>query len=120
MLGQVAMVGGYAVLLAVYGASGPGADPASFRWVWRLMDVSCAVRAAPGRSSALRVFLCKSGFYGAFVMARRALNRQKRRFPARAGSQIPSTHGPMRLPPTRSMLRTIASPRSEAAGSSTP
>jgi hypothetical protein len=82
---QVAMVGGYAVLLAVYGASGPGADPASFRWVWRLMDVSCAVRATPGRSSALRVFLCKSGFYGAFVRARRALTHQKRRFPARAG-----------------------------------
>jgi hypothetical protein len=26
--------------------------------------------------------LCKSGFYGAFVWARRALNRRKRRFPA--------------------------------------
>ena len=39
-----------------------------------------------GRLSALLVFLCRSGFYGAFVWARRALNRQKRRFPARAGS----------------------------------
>jgi hypothetical protein len=37
-----------------------------------------------GRLSALSVFLCKSGFYGAFVWARRALNSQKRWFPARA------------------------------------
>ena len=43
-----------------------------------------SVRAAPGRLSALGVFLCKSVLYGAFVWARRALNRQKRRFPARA------------------------------------
>jgi hypothetical protein len=38
----------------------------------------------PGRLSALSVFLCKSFFYGVFVWARRALNTQKRRFPARA------------------------------------
>jgi hypothetical protein len=38
----------------------------------------------PGRLSALRVFLCKSVLYGAFVWARRALNSRKRRFPARA------------------------------------
>jgi hypothetical protein len=38
----------------------------------------------PGRLSALSVSLCKSVFYGAFVWARRALNSQKRRFPARA------------------------------------
>jgi hypothetical protein len=39
----------------------------------------------PGRAlSALSVFLCKSVFYGAFVWARRALNSEKRRFPARA------------------------------------
>ena len=38
----------------------------------------------PGRLSALSVFLCKSVFYGAFVWARRVLNSQKRRFPARA------------------------------------
>ena len=38
----------------------------------------------PGRLSALRVFLWKSILYGAFVWARRALNRRKRRFPARA------------------------------------
>ena len=42
------------------------------------------VRARPGRLSALRVFHNKSGLYGAFVKARRALNSQKRRFPARA------------------------------------
>jgi hypothetical protein len=40
----------------------------------------------PGRLSALSVFLSKSFFYGAFVWARRALNRPKRRFPARAGA----------------------------------
>jgi hypothetical protein len=39
----------------------------------------------PGRLSALRVFLCKSVLYGAFVRARRALTHQKRRSPARAG-----------------------------------
>jgi hypothetical protein len=38
----------------------------------------------PGRLSALSVFLCKSVFYGVFVWARRALNIQKLRFPARA------------------------------------
>ena len=37
-----------------------------------------------GRLSALSVFLCKSVFYGVFVWARRALNSQKWRFPARA------------------------------------
>jgi hypothetical protein len=42
------------------------------------------VRATSGRLSALRVFLSKSILYGAFVWARRALNSQKRRFPARA------------------------------------
>ena len=36
------------------------------------------------RLSALSVYLCKSDFYGAFVWARRALNSQKRWFPARA------------------------------------
>ena len=43
-----------------------------------------AVRAVPGRLSALSVFLLKSVLYGAFVWARRALNSRKRRFPARA------------------------------------
>jgi hypothetical protein len=50
-------------------------------------DISSrVVRAAQGRLSALRVFLCKSVMYGAFVWARRALKHQKRRFPARAGA----------------------------------
>ena len=43
-----------------------------------------------GRLSALvflSCFLCKSVLYGVFVWARRALNSQKRRFPARAGRQ---------------------------------
>ena len=48
------------------------------------LQLNRTVRAARGRLSALRVFLCKSVFYGAFVWARRALNSQKRRFPARA------------------------------------
>jgi hypothetical protein len=39
------------------------------------------VRAAQGRLSALGVFLRKSVFYGAFVLVRRALKQQKRRFP---------------------------------------
>jgi hypothetical protein len=47
---------------------------------------SATVRAALGRLSALSVFLCKSVFYGTFVWARRAINSQKRRFPARAVS----------------------------------
>jgi hypothetical protein len=38
----------------------------------------------PGRLSALSVFLCKSVFYGAFVWARRVLNRPFRWFSARA------------------------------------
>jgi predicted DsbA family dithiol-disulfide isomerase len=47
-----------------------------------LFEAYCPGR--PGRLSALSVFLCKSVFYGAFVWSRRALNRPKRRFPARA------------------------------------
>jgi hypothetical protein len=42
------------------------------------------VRAALGRLSALSVFLFKCILYGAFVWARRTLEHQKRRFPARA------------------------------------
>ena len=38
------------------------------------------VRALPRRSSALSISHSKSVLYGAFVWARRALNRQKRRF----------------------------------------
>ena len=42
------------------------------------------VRARRGRLIGLSVFLCKSVLYGAFVWACRALNSQKRRFPAGA------------------------------------
>ena len=49
---------------------------------WSL--VHRTVRAALGRLSALSVFLWRSILYGAFVWARRALNRRKRRFPSRA------------------------------------
>jgi hypothetical protein len=45
----------------------------------------CPVRAAQGRLSALRVFLCRSVLYGDFVWVHRALKHQKPRFPARAG-----------------------------------
>jgi hypothetical protein len=44
------------------------------------------VRARPGRLSGLSVSNSKSVFCGAFVWARRALNGQKRRFPAWAGA----------------------------------
>jgi hypothetical protein len=47
---------------------------------------SVTVRVRPGRLSALSVSHSKSALYGAFVWTRRALNRQKRRFPARAGA----------------------------------
>jgi hypothetical protein len=43
------------------------------------------VRALSERLSGLSVFHSKSLLYGAFVWARRVLNSQKRRFPARAG-----------------------------------
>jgi hypothetical protein len=63
------------------------------------------VRARPGRLSALRVFHSKSVLYGAFVWARMPLNRQKWRFPARAGrrSGVPACGPPpeghrLRLP----------------------
>jgi hypothetical protein len=48
------------------------------------MQRPSTVRARSGRLSALSVFLCKSLLYGAFVWARRALNRRKWHFPARA------------------------------------
>ena len=49
-----------------------------------------------GHLSAISVFLCKSVLYGTFVWARRVLNNQKRRFPARAvaADVAPSCHGP--------------------------
>jgi hypothetical protein len=61
----------------------PGREPAA-----RALDV-WTVRAVPGRLSAISIFLYKSGLYGAFVWARRALNRRKRRFPARAVPALP-------------------------------
>jgi hypothetical protein len=57
------------------------------------MSGTSSVRAARGRLSALGVFLCKSVFYGVFVWARRALNRRKWRFPARAEKDYHSVCG---------------------------
>ena len=54
------------------------------------------VRARRGRLSALSVFLLKSILYGAFVWARRALNSEKRRFPARAVAADPGNPRPWR------------------------
>jgi hypothetical protein len=51
-------------------------------------SVVAAVWALSGRLSTRSFFHCKIGFYGAFVSARRALNSQKRRFPARAGREL--------------------------------
>jgi hypothetical protein len=64
------------------GAALPGMDESQ-------LEASPAATDSPGRLgavrlSALSVFLCKSIFYDAFVWDRRALNSQKRRFPARA------------------------------------
>jgi hypothetical protein len=42
------------------------------------------VRARPGRSSGLGVSHSQPDLYGVFVWVRGALNRRKRRFPARA------------------------------------
>jgi hypothetical protein len=50
------------------------------------------VRACSGRLSALSVSHSESNLYGGFVWARRALNRQKRRFPARAGGEQGRAH----------------------------
>ena len=54
-----------------------------------------SVRAAPGRLSAISVFLCKSVLYGASVWVRRALNSRKRRFPARAVFILTSIVAPL-------------------------
>jgi hypothetical protein len=43
-----------------------------------------AVRTLPGRLRGLSVLPSKSALCGVFVWARRALNREKRRLPARA------------------------------------
>jgi hypothetical protein len=53
-------------------------------YIERTDEMRCTRPGPPGRLSALSVFLFNSIFYGAFVWARRALNSQKRRFPARA------------------------------------
>jgi hypothetical protein len=54
----------------------------------RLTDTFRLCPGRRGRFSTLGVFPCKSVFYGAFVWARGALNRQKRRFLARAATRI--------------------------------
>ena len=58
--------------------------------------VATTVRAAQGRLGALCVFLCKSGLYGAFVWARRALKHQKHRFRARADGPRERDLAPLR------------------------
>jgi hypothetical protein len=63
-------------------------------------DMNTMGPGPPGRSSALSIFLCKSGFYGAFVWARRARNRQKWWFRARAGGAAL-----LRLSPVHHLLR---------------
>ena len=50
------------------------------------------VRATQGRLSALSVSLCKSGLYGAFVWARRALNRRPFTAVSGPGSGVPARH----------------------------
>ena len=47
-----------------------------------------SVRARPGPSGALTVSHSESSPYGGFVWAHRALNRPKRRFPARADPEL--------------------------------
>jgi hypothetical protein len=61
----------------------PGADLSHAPRVEESADAT-AVRARRWWSSAVSVLLCKSVFCGDFAWARRALNRKKRRFPARA------------------------------------
>jgi hypothetical protein len=69
-----------------------------------------AVRTLSGRLSALAGVHRKSDLYGAFAWARRALNRPKRRFPARAADArilgVPRRRGrgrrqPRAVPPSR-------------------
>ena len=55
------------------------------RWMSYLELVNntlATVRAVPGRLSILSAFHSKSFLYSGFVLARRALNREKRRFSA--------------------------------------
>ena len=59
----------------------------------KLHPSPATVRARPGRLSALSVFHSESVFYGALVWVHRALNSQKRRFPARADTPASGLHG---------------------------
>jgi hypothetical protein len=57
-------------------------------WCWTSTRRRPTVRVAQGRLRATHVFLRESILYGAFVRARRALNRRKWRwFPARAAAE---------------------------------
>ena len=73
-----------------YGVEGQPAAPVSLDAVREMLATTeqagriFPVRARPGRLSAFRVSPSRSILYGAFVWARRALNGQKRRFPARS------------------------------------
>ena len=58
-----------------------------------------ATRARPGWLRALSVPPSRSVLYGAFVWARRALDSQKRRVPARAGLHLCALPGHRPLPP---------------------
>jgi hypothetical protein len=66
------------------------ADPSTGAAATCVDKVSAARRTCLGRLGAvtyvgtIRIFLCKSVFYGASVWAHRALKHKKRRFPARA------------------------------------
>jgi hypothetical protein len=66
------------------GAVGAPLESASWRTADRELFATLPRPGRPGRLSALSVFHSKSVLYGVFVWARRVLNRQKWRFPARA------------------------------------
>jgi hypothetical protein len=96
------MAGGQSVWIDARGLNGPGGPAANpnCRYNGTFHQELQAVQftrppwsthcpGPPARLRALSMFLCKSGFYGAFVWACRALNSQKRRFPARADPELP-------------------------------
>jgi hypothetical protein len=75
----------------IYTPYGGGDDASGLNLTYTLLPAHlkksygyATVRARPGRLSALCVFHSKSVLYGGFVWARRALNRRKLWFPARA------------------------------------